>query len=205
MESLPIFSTAYLPPIDYFAVLAKKQEVLIEQYETFPKQTYRNRTVILTANGPLPLVVPVIRPYGNHTYTHNISISYTERWNINHWRAITSAYSASPYFLYYKDPLEAILMQRHEQLIDLNNALLQQLLKSLKISTITHYTTDYAPEGSITEDFRNTFSPKKERNINVPTYNQVFESKMPFVPNMSILDLLFNLGPEAKSYLDSLG
>lgn len=204
MEPLPIFPTAYFPPIAYFAALAKQQEVLIEQYETFPKQTYRNRTVILSANGPLSLVVPVIRPYGNHTYIHNIGISYTERWNINHWRAITSAYSASPYFLYYKDPLEAILMQHHERLIDLNNALMQHLLKALKLSAITRFTTDYAPDGSVTEDYRNTFSPKKESNINFPTYNQVFESKMPFVPNMSILDLLFNLGPEAKSYLESL-
>ena len=201
---MPLFSTAYLPPIAYFAALAKHPEVSIEQYETFPKQTYRNRAVILSANGPLPLVVPVTHPYGNHTYTHNIGISYTERWNVNHWRAIVSAYSASPYFLYYKDKLEAILMQHYERLIDLNEALMQYLFKSLKLSVSLQYTKDYAPAGTINEDYRNLFTPKKDSDLTFPPYSQVFETKMPFVANLSILDLLFNLGPEAKRYLELL-
>lgn len=201
---LPLFSTAYLPPIAYFAALAKHQEASIEQYETFPKQTYRNRAVILSANGSLPLVVPVTHPYGNHTYTHNIGISYTERWNVNHWRAIVSAYSASPYFLYYKDKLEAILMQHYERLIDLNEALMQYLFKSLKLSVSLQYTKDYAPAGTINEDYRNLFTPKKDSDLTFPPYSQVFETKMPFVANLSILDLLFNLGPEAKRYLELL-
>lgn len=198
----PLISTAYLPPISLFALLVHETTATVERLETFPKQTYRNRAVILTANGPLPLVVPVVRHYGNHTRTENIGISYSEPWHIKHWRAIVSAYSASPYFLYYRDEIEKIITTPHERLIDLNNELLVWALKKLKIDCTLHYNEDYAPVGSIERDYRNSFSPKKKE---VPTpllpYRQVFDAKMPFVPNLSIIDLLFNTGPDAKRYL----
>lgn len=200
----PLFATAYLPPIAFFAELMRHSAICIEQFETFPKQTYRNRTIILTANGTLPLVVPITHPYGNHTRTNNVGISYAERWNVNHWRAIVSAYSASPYFLYYKDPLESILMHHYDRLIDLNDALLKLILKSLKITTLYTYSTDYLRSINCDTDYRNVFSPKKDLPITFPPYSQVFETKMPFAPNLSILDLLFNLGPDAKRYLSRI-
>ena len=95
-------------------------------------------------------------------------------------------------------------MQHYERLIDLNEALMQYLFKSLKLPISLQYTKDYAPAGTISEDYRNLFTPKKNSNIVFPPYSQVFEAKMPFIANLSILDLLFNLGPEAKSYLESL-
>lgn len=197
----PIFSTAYLPPIAYVATLLQHPKTLIETKETFPKQTYRNRTEIMTARGVRTLSVPVLR--NNHSRTEEVGIDYKERWNIIHLRTLTAAYSASPYYLYYKDGLEALLMKRYDKLVDLNEAILKWILLLLKTNCLLQKTDDYQKEYAL--DYRNTFSPK----VPYPTdhftpYYQVFNDRIPFVPNLSILDLLMNLGPEAKDYLNTL-
>lgn len=196
----PIISTAYCPSIIYFAFLAQTEEVLIEQFETFPKQTLRNRAIILTANGPLSLIVPVERPNGNHTLTKDINISYRENWHIQHWRAIESAYNTSPYFLYYKDGLEKIYKERPSSLIELNNKIIHYLAKKIKIECKTTLTEQFEPFKE--QDLRTILTNKKEPfEIHFEEYNQVFNTKYPFVPNASILDLLFNMGPDTKKYL----
>ena len=194
----PVFSTAYLPPIAYVATMLQHTELLIETKETFPKQTYRNRTEIMTAGGVRTLSVPVIR--NNHSRTEVVGIDYKERWNIIHLRTLAAAYSASPYYLYYKDDLEELMTQRYDKLIDLNEALLKWILRLLKCDCQLLRTGDYQKEYEL--DFRNTFSPK----IPYPTegqekYYQVFSDRLPFTPNLSIIDLLMNVGPEAKDYL----
>ena len=194
----PVFSTAYLPPIAYVATMLQHTELLIETKETFPKQTYRNRTEIMTAGGVRTLSVPVIR--NNHSRTEEVGIDYKERWNIIHLRTLAAAYSASPYYLYYKDDLEALMTQRYDKLIDLNEALLKWILRLLKCDCQLLRTGDYQKEYEL--DFRNTFSPK----VPYPTegqekYYQVFSDRLPFTPNLSIIDLLMNVGPEAKDYL----
>lgn len=194
----PVFSTAYLPPIAYVATMVQHTELLIETKETFPKQTYRNRTEIMTAGGVRTLSVPVIR--NNHSRTEEVGIDYKERWNIIHLRTLAAAYSASPYYLYYKDDLEALMTQRYNKLIDLNEALLKWILRLLKCDCQLLRTGDYQKEYEL--DFRNTFSPK----VPYPTegqekYYQVFSDRLPFTPNLSIIDLLMNVGPEAKDYL----
>ena len=140
----PLFSTAYLPPIAYVAALSTHREALIEVMETFPKQTYRNRTEIMTAGGVRTLSVPVVR--NNHSRTEEVGIDYKERWNIIHLRTIAAAYSASPYYLYYKDELEEILMQRYERLVDLNDALLQWILRTLKSDCQVHHTQEFVKD-----------------------------------------------------------
>lgn len=194
----PVFSTAYLPPIAYVATMVQHTELLIETKETFPKQTYRNRTEIMTAGGVRTLSVPVIR--NNHSRTEEVGIDYKERWNIIHLRTLAAAYSASPYYLYYKDDLEALMTQRYDKLIDLNEALLKWTLRLLKCDCQLLRTGDYQKEYEL--DFRNTFSPK----VPYPTegqekYYQVFSDRLPFTPNLSIIDLLMNVGPEAEDYL----
>lgn len=195
-----LFSTAYLPPVAYMAALMQHPDALIEAKETFPKQTYRNRTVIMTAEGVRTLSVPVLRT--NHSRTEEVGIDYRERWNIIHMRTLTAAYSASPYFLYYKDELEEMLMQRFDRLIDLNQTLLGWLLKQLKIDSSLDYTTDWQPPTGEKHDFRYRFSPKTPYPTDsFKSYYQVFEDRIPFTPNLSVVDLLMNLGPEAKEYL----
>lgn len=201
----PLISTAYLPTVRYMSFLAKYGAATIEQYETFPKQTFRNRTTIATGNGLMMLNVPVSRPSGNHTTTAEMVVSYHEPWNIRHWRAIASAYNAAPYFLYYKDELEEILMHRYEHLLQLNEALLNYLLKKLKITCQLEYTQSFIKEAASYIDLRESLTAKKDDpSITYPHYNQVFESRHGFLPNLSVIDLLFNLGPEAKSYLISI-
>lgn len=197
----PVFSTAYLPPIAYVAALTHYHEAFVETQETFPKQTYRNRTEILTAGGIKTLTVPVIR--NNHSRTNEVGIDYKERWNIIHLRTLTAAYSASPYFLYYKDELENLLTQHYERIVDLNDTLLKWILRLLKVDCHLKQTEDY--EKTYELDFRNTFSPKIPYSTEgYRKYYQVFSDRIPFTPNLSIIDLLMNLGPEAREYLSSI-
>ncbi len=197
-----LFSTAYFPPIGMMAAMVQSDELLIELHETFPKQTHRNRTVILTANGPMTLSVPVLRPDGTHTRTSDIQIAYTERWNVIHWRAIESAYSSSPFFLYYRDEIEQLLMQRYRYLVEFNERLLAFLFKKLKKEIPIHYTETFQRNTAPLHDYRDRFSYKHpDTNILYPSYTQVFGDRQPFNSNVSVLDLLFNLGPEAKEYL----
>lgn len=198
-----ILSTAYLPSVMYMATLAQHNEALIELHETFPKQTFRNRAVIATGNGLQTLTVPIIRTQGNHTLTAEIGISYQEPWNIRHWRAIVSAYNAAPYFLYYRDQLEHLLMQQYDRLVDLNDAVLALLLKKLKIGCHTDHTADYTPSAAINgTDLRLTLTAKhSQAEAVLPPYCQVFDTRYGFQSNLSVLDLLFNLGPEAREYL----
>lgn len=204
--TLPIFSTAYLPSVSYMARVATYDTLAIEQKETFPKQTFRNRAAIATGNGPLMLNVPVVKPQGNHTPTDQILISYHEPWNIRHWRAIVSAYSAAPYFLYYRDELEQILLTPHQRLIDLNDALLHYLLKKLKLPCTITYTDTFTPPSDPPSslDFRTRLTDKHSLNTSppLPAYPQVFDTRFGFQPNLSSIDLLFNLGPEARLYLE---
>ena len=201
--SYALFSTAYFPPISYVAAMLDKPVVLVEQYETFPKQTYRNRAVVATANGLLPLSVPVIRTNGNHTYTKDMDICYNENWAAKHWRAIESAYNSSPYFLYYKDDVEAILNKKHRTLLELNMDILAFVFKKLKVTKEIILSTDFvtAGAGADIEDYRNRFSPKNKEIIQLPPYDQVFEDRYGFQQDLSILDLLFNMGPDSLGYL----
>lgn len=201
-NSTALFPTAYFPSIALMAAMVQTGDIVIEQQETFPKQTHRNRTVIITANGAMTLSVPVVRPNGTHTLTTDIAISYAEHWNLIHWRALEAAYNSSPYFLYYRDGIEKILMQRYDRLIELNEAILEHLFAKLKTQHSITYTNDYRKPCGEPNDFRDRFSYKHpERLPECPKYEQVFSDRMPFDGNVGILDLLFNLGPESKDYL----
>lgn len=203
--SCSLFSTAYFPPISYVAAMVKSDSIVIELYETFPKQTYRNRTVIATANGLLSLTVPVVRTNGNHTYTKDMAICYNENWALKHWRAIESAYNSSPYFLYYKDEMEVILDKQYSNLIDLNMSILAFVFKKLKIKKEVILSDDYVLQiGEKTTDYRNAFSPKNKTILQLSPYDQVFADRLSFQSDISILDLLFNLGPDTIAYLNEM-
>lgn len=200
------FSTSYFPPIAQMAAMIQEESFVIEQHETFPKQTHRNRTIIVTAGGPMVLTVPVIKKQGVHTLTKDIEISYSERWNVNHWRSIEAAYNSSPYFLYYRDEIERELSKKHRYLLELNCALLELLIGKLHRECNYSLTSDYIHHNNYSDkDYRYLFSYKHpDENIEYPHYTQVFEDRMPFQTNVGILDLLFNMGPESGIYLSRL-
>ena len=197
-----LFPTSYFPSISLMASMLRSESLTIEVCETFPKQTDRNRTVIVTANGPMTLSVPIVRRDGNHTTTGRIGISYAEPWNRNHWRAIVTAYSSSPFFLYYRDDIEEALMRHYDNLIDLNDTLTTILLQKLKCPKTINLTTDFVRDVNVNQDYRNRYSYKHPESLpDIPAYEQVFGDRMAFNGNVSVLDTLFNLGPEAKDYL----
>jgi hypothetical protein len=206
MENPILLSTAYLPPIEYIIQCLHHKTITIELFETFTKQTYRNRCHIATANGLLTLTIPVKKPNGNHTFTKDIILETNNRWNIIHWRAIHSAYSHSPYFLYYSDAFEAIFKNLPQTLIEFNTALLNVIFKLLKVEVDIQYTTDFVPINNLTTDLRNLIHPKQileypGKPVNFKIYTQTFNNKYAFIPNLSILDLLFNEGTSSFDYL----
>ncbi|MEI6059693.1 MAG: WbqC family protein [Bacteroidota bacterium] len=203
-----LLSTAYLPPISWMAVLLKAGNAGIEIHETYPKQTFRNRCIIASAAGILSLTVPVNKVNGNHTKTNEITTDGSANWPVLHWRSIVSAYNKAPYFLYYRDLFEPVYLKKYELLIDLNQALLLIILKALKIKIVDLYFTgqyDKLPERT---DLRNSFSPKQfpyqDLVFRMPRYQQVFEENLDYIPDLSIIDLIFNLGPDAKTYLETI-
>lgn len=196
-----LLSTAYLPPIEYFSHIIDKKEVFIEKEENYLKQSYRNRCYILSSHGPQFLTVPVYLGSFHKTPVREIKIDYSKRWQQIHIRALSSSYRSSPFFIYYFETIEKIILAGHKALLDLNTELLRALLEMLKIEVKLSYTTDFMPVDTCMEDFRYTINPKKGSEYITPKYTQVFSAENGFVPGLSIVDLLFNMGPEAVNYL----
>lgn len=200
---MAIFPTAYFPCISYVARLLADDAPVIEIFDTYHKQTYRNRCHVMTANGVQMLSVPVKQVNGNHTMTKDMVISTVEPWQQIHRRCLESAYMSSPYFEHYYSYLSPIFEQRFEKLIDLNDAALKAILKMLKVKKEISYTSDYVKEAD--DDFRNLFVKRPVENQSpITPYYQVFENKFPFAPDLSVLDLIFNEGPEAMDYINAL-
>jgi len=201
-----LLSTAYFAPVRYFTHLAVFSERYIEQHEHFIKQTYRNRAVILGANGPISLIVPVEKGRERKIKIKDLRISYDEEWQRNHWRTIFSAYNSSPFFEYYSDELEPFFRKKYEFLFDFNQQIAESLMEMLDLQTEVHLTETFEqiPEGSL--NFRERINPKAHRNTPDPhfiaqPYTQVFSEKFGFMADLSILDLLFNEGPSSHSIL----
>lgn len=151
------------------------------------------------------MTVPVKRVNGNHTKTCDIQIDNSKNWQLMHWRSIITAYNKSPYFLFYRDLLEPLFLKKYEFLVDLNSELLNILTKALNINILEiPYTTEYHNNSDF-HDLRNSIHPKINSkqgiSCNFPRYMQTFEENQGFIPDLSIIDLIFNLGPDALSYL----
>jgi hypothetical protein len=201
MHDKVLLSTAYLPPIEYVARLMNSREVFIEKEENYIKQSYRNRCYILSANGPQLLTVPVLLGSFHKTPVKEIRIDYTKRWQHVHIGALTAAYRSSPFYIYYFETLEKIILSGHELLLDLNNDLLKALLEMLDLKVKLSHTDDFTRAGESGNDFRYSISPKKESAYKPKEYIQVFSASAEFCSRLSIVDLLFNMGPEAAEYL----
>lgn len=192
---LPIFPTAYFGSIAYFKALCSYDQVIIESHETFPKQTMRNRTVINTANGHLRLSVPVEKPNGSSSVTHEIKLSNNSKWRAEHWRAIKTAYSSSPYFDHYGMEVEEMINSDKSNLVEFNTEITTRILKwlelDIKLSTSSFYTKQDAM------DYRNDF---KSSESSPSPYIQVFDSEN-YNESLSILDAVFCEGPLARNLL----
>jgi hypothetical protein len=196
---LPMF---YLPPVDYFVQLnTYKPDILIEREEHFPKQTYRNRANIYSPDGVLALVVPVIKGSKNHTKVKDVKISYDFMWQRLHWQSLQACYRRSAYFEFYEDDFAPFYEKQITYLFDYNQELLNLLLKLTKIKTELNFTDEYQAEYPNLHDFRFSINPKKESEIQQKPYFQVFEDRRGFMKNLSIIDLLFNQGPQTINYL----
>lgn len=225
-----LLTTAYFPPISYFAAIAEEMEglvrikgedrksilssplspsiIYIEACENYQKQSYRNRCHFYAADGIQSLSFPILHEGNTHKRPiSEVRIDYSKPWVMQHKRAIVSAYRTSAYFEYYQDELFAILDSKPEKLIDLNTRLLEFFLEKTGIKAQVQMTESYGQEGC--EDLREAIHPKRPDTILQKLklgkpYFQVFAEKHGFIPNLSIMDLLFNEGPDSIIFLKNL-
>ena len=199
MLNNPLLPTAYLAPISYYAILFQYPNCCIELHEHFIKQSIRNRCDIYGANGRLRLTIPKERKGSSKKIIKNLNISYRNNWQKQHWNAIESAYNSSPFFEYFKDELKPFYEEKEGYLVNFNSKLQKAILSMLQEDYTIKNTTEYLHKGDFF-DLRNyTWKLKNQEK-----YDQVFMEKQGFISNLSILDLLFNLGPESADYLHNL-
>lgn len=199
-----LLSTTYFGPVQWYQKLCRYDAVSIEQYESFQKQTYRNRCIIATTQGPQALTVPVER---SAKCIRDIRISDHGDWRRQHWHALVSAYGDSPFFEYYQDDLHPFFDRRWTFLIDFNEDIRRVLCQLLDVHPIVSLTTAFQSPAAISAecaDLREAIRPKNplpDADFQPRPYYQVFQQKHGFLPNLSILDLLFNMGPESIFWL----
>lgn len=206
-----ILSSAYNAPIQYYTKFLLGQPIIIDQCETYMKQSYRTRCTIHAADGAMSLSVPVEYSASERTKTKDVLISDHGNWQHTHWNAIVSAYNSTPFFEYYRDDYEKFYTAKYESLIDFNDKLLRLTLSNLNIDIPEiSYTTEYLNLLADTDlDYRQSIHPKRgyadDNKFIAREYYQIFSDKNGFIPNLSILDLLFNMGNESLLVLkDSL-
>jgi len=199
-----LLSTAYFPPAEYFSLVAHSRKVIIETHENYLKQTYRNRCMILGANGPLALIVPVMRGSFHKTALKELKIDNGKRWRELHLRGITSAYAAAPYFEYYYDVISHVISRPFTYLLDLNTEALKVVCEAAGLTPAISFTGAFIPEKTRNDDYRYSISPKSPPAVKgysqIP-YTQVFGEKYGFTGKLSIIDLLLNNGPGTGALL----
>jgi hypothetical protein len=199
----PLLSSAYLPSISCFAQCVRSEKIILEQHEHYVKQTYRNRANIFGANGLLPLVIPVQHENLFSIPINEVKISYDSQWQKIHWRSITSAYRNSAYFEFFEDEFSPFYKKKYETLFELNFELTKKIFFLLGLKTEISYSETFEKEiGEGIIDLRNQFHRRERKKF--PEYYQPFSVNNGFIPDLSIVDLLFNEGKNSLEYLKSL-
>ena len=194
-----VLTTAYLAPVVYYSEMAKATSVFIESFDFYLKQTYRNRCQIAAANGSMVLTIPVEKTESGKMLIRDVRISQHNDWQIQHWRSIESAYNSTPFFEYYKDELLPFYENKWTFLWDFNQEIQAKMLELLNLDIQIKPTQEYKNrQDEKILDLREAIHPKKENKfVNCNPYYQVFEQRFGFQPNLSIIDLLFNMGNES--------
>jgi len=179
---------------------------MIEQCENYSKGSYRNRCHIIGANGVMPLSIPLLKGKNSQMPIREVQISYTNNWQKQHWQSIRSAYGNAPFFEFYADELQPLFEEKTELLFDFNLNLVKTIARLVGLDDHLIFTSSYEASGDF-QDFRKGISPKEKHQVpdsgfQAKPYGQVFLEKHDFIPNMSILDLLFCTGPEAVYFLE---
>jgi hypothetical protein len=224
--STPLLSAFYFGTVDHYRLLAQHERVIIDIGEHFERQSYRTRTSIVGPNGKQDLVVQISRRSGTKMPMREVRLSYEETWPQQHLHAIRSAYGKTPWFIHYIDEIEAVLMTKHDRLVDLDIATMRMGLKWLGLTTelvLEEVYVEGQPEPVIGQlaggmeveppppalrllDLRGKLHPKKalpEEVSPTPPYPQVFAYRLGFVPGLSVIDLVMNTGPKASSIIRS--
>jgi hypothetical protein len=201
MNTTAILPTAYLGPIQHFQKLITYPQCIIEHHEHFIKQTYRSRCDIYSPNGVLTLSIP-LEKRNKRQAVKDVRISYEYNWQTLHWRSLESCYRRSPFFEYFEDDFRPFYEEKkYDFLIDLNEAIQQEVLDLLKLKPSYTFSTEYMSTYEGADDLRNIITPKEspgsDKAFEAKPYSQVFETRHGFIPNLSIADLLFNEGSRA--------
>lgn len=200
--NIPLFSTAFLPPIGYLALMAHFRHVMIEAEENYVKQSYRNRVRFIGDQGVRDISIPILHASGQKIPIREALTDEHLPWRRNLWRAVQAAYNRSPFFLYYSDGLKQQILDGSQQLFELNSNCLTWLTNALKLEVAADLTREYKKEYQ--RDYRQRFHPKVQADP-APAYWQTFSDRQAFVGGLSGIDILFNLGPEAREYLLDYG
>ena len=198
-----IIHPTYFPNIAHFTAMLQADEVTFEMDDNYQKQTYRNRTFIYGANGKLQLSIPIIHSQKDRQKYRDIKIYNTEKWQLVHWKSLETAYRTSPYFEFYEDDIQPLFSQKNEYLLDFNLKCIEVISECLQLELKTDKTELYEKTISDKTDFRPLANSRKEAPFDFDSYTQVFVDKHGFIPNLSILDLLFNEGTNALNYLNN--
>ncbi|MDR1865501.1 MAG: WbqC family protein [Bacteroidales bacterium] len=197
-----LLSTAYFAPVQYYSKLLTGQPVIMEKHEHYNKQSYRNRCTICTANGLLDLVVPVVRSVQPKIRIGEVSIAYDTPWQKLHFKAIESAYRRSPFYEYYIDSLTPFFTGHYRLLYEFNILIMRTVCHLLDMPFRIAESEAYTKGTGHCIDLRNSIHPKNHRRLPDPDfvpvrYTQVFSDRFGFHPNLSILDMLFNMGADS--------
>ena len=209
MKPFILLELQYFGPVQYYTKFIQHKSVCIEQHENYRKGSFRNRCILASANGTVSLSIPLLKGKHQQTCIRNVAIDNKSNWQLMHWRSIQTAYGNSPFFDFYKDDLAPFFQRKYTLLFDFCRDVHELVLELLQIAPSISYSTEYV---KVTDDsvldFRSKLLPKNYHNnpdvhFVSQAYPQVFEDRLGFVPNLSILDLLFCLGPEAVSHLQA--
>lgn len=201
MEKTVLLSSAYLPPVSYFSKLYAYEKVCVERFDHYMKQSYRNRCVIASAAGPLSLTIPTEKSEDPKCLMKDVRISDHGNWRHVHWNAFVAAYKQSPFFDYYADEFHEFFEKRYSFLFDFNSELCNWLCEQLDMHPVVVWSNDFIVDTAGMDDFREQIHPKKrlqteDASFKAVPYYQVFQEKQGFQPDLSVADLLFNMGPE---------